>query len=291
MTRDGPAGAPAPSRPASPQAAAKYPAGPPDPAAPPAALEARHLTHRFFTAEGVLDVLDGVSLCAGSGELVAIIGPSGCGKSTLFNIVAGLLEPASGSVLVHGREVEARPGLVGYMPQKDLLLPWKSVLDNAALPLELRGMTRRHAREEVRPWLDRFGLAGFERYRPAALSGGMRQRVALLRTFLSGRDTLLLDEPFGALDALTRADMQEWLLEVWDTFRKSVVLVTHDVDEAIFLADRVYVMSPRPGRIAAEIEISLARPRAYDDVTTTPLFAALRRELLARLRRQDGRRR
>jgi ABC-type nitrate/sulfonate/bicarbonate transport system ATPase subunit len=170
------------------------------------------------------------------------------------------------------------------MPQRDLLLPWRSVLDNAAIPLELRGVPRNRAREEAASWFPRFGLQGFERSYPARLSGGMRQRAALLRTFLTGRDILLLDEPFGALDALTRADMQEWLLDIWTGLAKTIVLVTHDVDEAIYLADRVCVMSPRPGTIEREIDIPLPRPRNHDAIVTSAAFAELKRTILNALR-------
>jgi len=236
----------------------------------PAAIEARALSRHFVD----------VSLAAGAGEFVSIIGPSGCGKTTLFNILAGLERPNAGAVLMDGADSTGQPGGVGYMLQKDLLLPWKSTLDNAALGLQLQGVSWRRAREEARRWFLRFGLEGFEREYPHALSGGMRQRAALLRTFLARREVLLLDEPFGALDALTRAEMQEWLLDVWAEFDKTIVLVTHDVDEAIFLSDRVYVMTPRPGRVAAEVEISLPRPRVYDKVVTSVPFLALKRELL-----------
>lgn len=246
----------------------------------PAAIEARALSRHFETRAGALPALVDVSLAAGSGEFVSIIGPSGCGKTTLFNILAGLERPNAGAVLLDGADSTGQPGGVGYMLQKDLLLPWKSTLDNAALGLQLQGVSWRRAREEARRWFPRFGLEGFEREYPHALSGGMRQRAALLRTFLARREVLLLDEPFGALDALTRAEMQEWLLDVWAEFDKTIVLVTHDVDEAIFLSDRVYVMTPRPGRVAAEVEISLPRPRVYDKVVTSVPFLALKRKLL-----------
>ena len=250
----------------------------------PAGIEARAISKHFETRAGVLPALVDVSLAAGAGEFVSIIGPSGCGKTTLFNILAGLEPPSSGGVLLDGVERTSQPSGVGYMLQKDLLLPWKSTLDNAALGLQLQGVSWRRAREEARGWFPRFGLEGFEREYPHALSGGMRQRVALLRTFLARRAVLLLDEPFGALDALTRAEMQGWLLDVWTEFGKTIVLVTHDVEEAIFLSDRVYVMTPRPGRIAAAVEIALPRPRVYDEAVTSVPFLALKRKLLDSLR-------
>jgi ABC-type nitrate/sulfonate/bicarbonate transport system ATPase subunit len=246
-------------------------------------LAAEGISHGFRVDGGQLEVLDRVSISAGAGELVAIVGPSGCGKSTLLTILAGLLVPEHGQVRVDGQEVTGHLGFTASMPQKDLLLPWKRLLDNTAVALELRGASRHEARAEARSWFPRFGLAGFERHYPATLSGGMRQRAALLRTVLTGRDILLLDEPFGALDALTRADLQAWLLDIWSELRKTILLVTHDVDEAIYLADRVYVMSPRPGRILCDLRIDLPRPRTHAEVVTTAPFAALKREVLRAL--------
>ena len=248
-------------------------------------LEATNITKSFQLEGRSLPVLEDVTLVAERGEFVSIIGPSGCGKSTLFNLIAGLDVPARGAIRIDGLDVTGRLGLVGYMPQKDLLLPWKTVLDNTTLGLELRGVPRKRARQEARSHFPQFGLEGYERQYPAALSGGMRQRAALLRTVLSRRDILLLDEPFGALDALTRLDMQEWLLDVWEGLGKTVLFVTHDVDEAIYLGDRVYVMSPRPGRIEAVAEVPLARPRAHDQVVTSDAFGRLKGELLSALRR------
>jgi ABC-type nitrate/sulfonate/bicarbonate transport system ATPase subunit len=230
-----------------------------------------------------MPVLQDVTLAAAEAGFVSIVGPSGCGKSTLFNILAGLLSPTAGRVLIDGEDVTGRLGLMAYMPQKDLLLPWKTVLDNTIIGLELLGVSRKRARQEALALFPRFGLAGFERQYPATLSGGMKQRAALLRTVLSRRDILLLDEPFGALDALTRADMQAWLLDIWEAFSKTILFITHDVDEAIYLSDRVYVMSPRPGTIIHVVNIPIARPRAYEEVVTSEQFATLKRELLSRL--------
>ncbi len=250
------------------------------------AIEGRAISHHFEVAGDRMPVLDDVSLAVGRGEFVSVIGPSACGKSTLLNLLTGLETPASGQVLIDGRIVTGQLGRTGYMPQKDLLMPWKTVLDNTCLGLELAGAGRRQAREVALSWFPRFGLKGFDRVYPSALSGGMRQRAALLRTFLAGRDILLLDEPFGALDALTRAAMQEWLLDIWSDSGKTVLLVTHDIDEAIYLSDRVYVMTPRPGRIAGTFDVPFARPRRYEDIVTSSSFGSLKRSLLALLKQR-----
>jgi NitT/TauT family transport system ATP-binding protein len=210
-----------------------------------------------------------IDLAVGEHEVVAVVGPSGCGKTTLLELIAGLQEPDEGTVSAP----EA-----SYMPQSDLLLPWRDALANAALALECQGVPRSEARRRAEPLFERFGLAEFERARPAELSGGMRQRVAFLRTLLPGRQVLLLDEPFGALDSITRASMQRWLADALEREPRTVVLVTHDVEEAVFLADRVVVLSPRPGRVVAEIEVDLERPR---DVTGAEFTAVKRRALEA----------
>ena len=229
-------------------------------------------------AENVTALRD-VGIEIGDGEFVSIVGPSGCGKSTLFNIIAGLVKPSSGRVLLDGSQPDDLLGRVGYMPQRDLLMPWRTVLDNTTLGLELNGMKKKEAHKVALGEFARFGLAGFEKQWPAKLSGGMKQRAALLRTFLAGRDLMLLDEPFGALDALTRAQMQEWLLDVWQEDRKTILFVTHDVEEAIYLSDRVYVMSGRPGRVSLSVDVHLARPRP-PEVMMEPEFLELKQRLL-----------
>jgi ABC-type nitrate/sulfonate/bicarbonate transport system ATPase subunit len=238
-------------------------------------LELRGLGKRF----GELEVLRELSLEARAGEFVAILGPSGCGKSTAFSILTGGTSASEGEVRIDGTAGGVPAGRFAYMPQSDALLPWRRVLGNATLGLEVRGMPRRQARERVRPLLPTFGLDGFERSYPFQLSGGMRQRAALLRSVVQECEVLLLDEPFGALDALTRAEMQRWLESVWAQFRWTVVLVTHDVREAVYLADRVYVLSPRPGTVVAELAIRLPRPRSLTD----PRLAELETELLSHL--------
>jgi ABC-type nitrate/sulfonate/bicarbonate transport system ATPase subunit len=233
--------------------------------------------------------IGGVSFDVPVGSFVSLVGPSGCGKSTLLRVLAGLLAPSAGSASVHGRSVVGRPGLVGYMPQRDLLLPWRRALDNACLGADVAGTDRRRSRARARELFARFGLAGFERSWPSELSGGMRQRLALLRTYLIGSDVLLLDEPFGALDAITRRQLYQWLQELWLTDGgtsqerpMTALFVTHDVEEALFLSDVVHVMSPRPGRITATVEVDAPRPRRAAAVTEAP-FVALKASLLASL--------
>jgi NitT/TauT family transport system ATP-binding protein len=220
------------------------------------------VSRTFTTRRGPVQALAGMSLRARRDQVVAVVGPSGCGKSTLLELICGLQRPDAGSVT-------AAPAAL--MPQRDLLLPWLSALDNASLALRARGVARDEARRTAAPWLERFGLEGFERSRPAELSGGMRQRVSFLRTLLAGKPVLALDEPFAALDAITRHEMQGWLAHVLETEPRTVVLVTHDVEEAILLADRVVVMSPRPGRAVAEIEPDLPRPRRATDLAVVEL--------------------
>jgi len=210
----------------------------------------------FTTPRGRVEALAGMSLRADAHEVVAVVGPSGCGKTTLLELICGLQAPDTGSV---------RAAPAALMPQRDLLLPWLSAIDNAGLALRARGVSRDEARTTAAPWLERFGLERFEHTRPAELSGGMRQRVSFLRTLLAGKPVLALDEPFAALDAITRQEMQGWLAHVLASEPRTVILVTHDVEEAVMLADRVVVMSPRPGRTVAEMEITLARPRRRTD--------------------------
>src|SRR4029078_12066654 len=223
-----------------------------------------HLDHvgmAFTTPGGIFRALEPIDLEIETGRFVSLVGPSGCGKSTLFNVTAGLLQPTEGRVLIDGEDATGTIGRVGYMLQKDLLLPWRTVLDNVILGMEIQGMPLREARERALPLLQKYGLAGFEDLYPNSLSGGMRQRAALWRTLLFATDVILLDEPFGALDAQTKAQMQEWLMQLWSDFKKTVVFITHDVEEAIYLSDEIHVMGTRPGRILESIPIALPRPR------------------------------
>lgn len=196
------------------------------------------------------------------GEFISIVGPSGCGKSTLFNIISGILPPSEGYVLLDNRDITAETGYVGYMLQKDLLLPWMSVIDNIMLGLTVKGKKDPELKKEFIQLATRYGLGDFIDHYPGALSGGMKQRVALMRTLAMQTGVILLDEPFGALDAQTRLAMQQWLLKVWAEHRRTVVFVTHDIDEAIFLSDRIVVMTPRPGKIDTVLQVGIERPRA-----------------------------
>jgi putative hydroxymethylpyrimidine transport system ATP-binding protein len=245
--------------------------------------EAKLVVDAVTKAFGTLPVLDGVTLDVAPGEFVSVIGPSGCGKSTLFNVIAGLERPDGGRVLVDGADATGRTDPFAYMPQQDLLFPWRSVLDNTALGLEVAGVPRREARRRAGELFAPFGLAGFEDARPGDLSGGMRQRAALLRTVVQDRAVLLLDEPFGALDSLTRTDMQTWLDGVRARFDWTVLLITHDIREAVRMSDRVVVLGPRPATVRREVPVDLPRPRTAAMVTTPP-FAEVEERVLDALR-------
>ena len=234
------------------------------------AVTVQDVTRTFIARDRTVKALDGMSLAANAGEIVAVVGPSGCGKTTLLELICGLQTPDQG-------RCEALPAAL--MPQRDLLLPWRSAIDNAALALRVHGLSAEAARAQAAPYFERVGLAGFEQARPAELSGGMRQRVAFLRSLLAGKPVLALDEPFGALDTMTRQEMQGWLAAVLTSEPRTVVLVTHDVEEAVVLGDRVVVMSARPGRALAEIPVGLARPRRRTD----PGVVACRERVLAAL--------
>jgi ABC-type nitrate/sulfonate/bicarbonate transport system ATPase subunit len=233
----------------------------------------------FRTPSGAFHALAPVTLAIPQGRFVSLIGPSGCGKSTIFNVIAGLLEPSGGRVIIDGVDATGTIGRVGYMLQKDLLLPWRTVLDNVILGMEIQGVPLAEARARALPLLNRYGLNGFEYLYPNSLSGGMRQRAALLRTLLFDTDVILLDEPFGALDAQTKLQMQEWLLQLWSDFGKTVLFVTHDVEEAIYLSDEVHVMGTRPGRIIETIPVALPRPRIRSS-SLSPEFLVIKERCL-----------
>jgi ABC-type nitrate/sulfonate/bicarbonate transport system ATPase subunit len=245
-----------------------------------AAIELRDIHHRF----GEVAALADVTFTIHRHERLGIVGPSGCGKSTLLSAIAGLIQPDEGTIEIdEATTPKQRLGQCALMPQRDLLLPWRTAIDNAAIALENRGMKRSQARDRTRPLFERFGLAEFEERTPSELSGGMRQRVAFLRTLMAEKDILLLDEPFAALDSITRSGMQEWLLGALEQEPRTVLLVTHDVDEALLLTHRVIVMSARPGRIVRTLETDLQRDRPRREVVTSPEFASLKEAALEAL--------
>jgi len=235
---------------------------------------------------GETAVLDDITLHVERGEFVSILGPSGAGKSTLFRLLTGALAPDRGTVHLNGAPIVANSRAFAYLPQRDALLPWRRIIDNVTLGLEVQGMPRAEARAKVSPLMPEFGLDGFAHHFPAQLSGGMRQRAALLRTVVQDRPVQLLDEPFGALDALTRMTLQRWLESRWQAARWTTLLITHDVREAVALSDRIYVLSRRPARVIAEFTVTAARPRLGRALP--PEAVALEARLLETLLTQTG---
>ncbi len=241
-----------------------------------ATIRLDHVTRRFpLGPEGAFTAVEDVSFQVHPGEFVSVVGPSGCGKSTLLGMVSGLLPPSAGRILVEGEEVTGINRKLGYLFQRDALLPWKTVLENVALPLVFRGCSAREARTRAWAWIQRVGLAGFEGYHPHQLSGGMRKRASLATTMVYEPDIILMDEPFSALDVQTRNLMENELLEIWAQERKTVLFITHDLEEAIALSDRVIVMTASPGRVKGAYDIPLGRPRSVTEVRFHPAFGAL----------------
>jgi NitT/TauT family transport system ATP-binding protein len=256
-------------------------ATPADPAMPGVGLSIRDLGHSY----GELRTIERLDLELPEHGVLGLVGPSGCGKSTLLELISGLQEPTSGEIeLGEASDARGRLARCAYMPQRDLLLPWLTAIDNAALALRNRGIRRGAARREAGLLFDRFGLAGFERSKPAELSGGMRQRVAFLRTLVAGKPVLALDEPFASLDAITRAEMQEWLASALEADPRTVVLVTHDVEEALYLCDRVVVLSARPARVVKGLSAPAPRAPDRDEAVTDPEFVAARERAMQALR-------
>jgi putative hydroxymethylpyrimidine transport system ATP-binding protein len=235
-------------------------------------LSIQELSYSF---EEEKPIFQGLTFDVKRGEFVSVIGASGSGKSTLFKLVTGLLEPDQGDILIDGQRTGKRLGSVGYMPQRDLLLPWRTVLENVLLPLEVTKERKQAKLPEIKEWLARFGLADYENTYPKELSGGMKQRVAFLRTLMTGKELLLLDEPFGALDSMTKRNMHQWLLGLWGELQKTVLFITHDLEEAILLSDRVYVLHDKGMK---EMKVTLPRPRSSQLIYQSE-FITMRKEL------------
>ena len=243
-----------------------------------AQLKVSHVSKAFSDQE----VLKDVTLELHDNELVSLLGVSGGGKTTLFNVISGLLKPEEGQVILDGKDITGQPGNVSYMLQKDLLLPYRTVEDNVALPLIIKGEKKKEARKKVRPYFAEFGLEGTEKKYPSQLSGGMRQRAALLRTYMFSDKIALLDEPFSALDTLTKSAMHKWYLKVMEQIHLSTIFITHDIDEAILLSDRIYLLTGQPGKITGEIKICQPKPRR-EDFNLTPEFLEYKRQILEEL--------
>lgn len=242
-------------------------------------LEVKEISKSFDNEK----IIDNVSLSLDKGEIAALLGVSGSGKTTLFNIIAGLSKPDKGSVLLDNEEITGAPGKISYMLQKDLLLPHKTILDNVALPLVIKGMKKSEARQRALPLFCRFGLSDTEKKYPSQLSGGMKQRAALLRTYLFSEKVALLDEPFSALDMLTKADIHQWYLDIMDEIKLSTLFITHDIDEAILLSDKIYILSGKPATIVKEITINEPKPRSRD-FALTESFLAYKKQITAQLK-------
>ena len=250
-------------------------------------LELTDVTVSFpFPGGKRLTALEGMNLSVEKGELVALIGPSGCGKTTVLNLLSGQVRPTAGTVRLGGEAVEGMTPSLGYLSQADTLLPWRTVLDNVALPLELRGVSRKERREKAAALMGDMGLAGFEKSWPQKLSGGMRKRAAIARVLAANPSVLMLDEPFGPLDAFTKEKLQDDILTLWEKSGCTILYVTHELTEAIALADRVILMSARPGRIVREYPVPLPRPRRVMDVKFRPEFVALEKTLWQDLQRE-----
>lgn len=241
-------------------------------------LVTKHITKSF----GDKKVLEDISITLHDQELVSLLGVSGGGKTTLFNIIAGILSPDNGEVILNGQEITSKTGNVSYMLQKDLLLPFKTIEDNVSLPLVIKGMKKKEARETVQEYFAEFGLEGTQKQYPAMLSGGMKQRAALLRTYLFSKEVVLLDEPFSALDTITKTSMHNWYLSIMEKIKLSTLFITHDIDEAILLSDRIYLLTGAPGKITKEIVIEEPKPRDSQFMLTEK-FLQYKKEIIASL--------
>jgi NitT/TauT family transport system ATP-binding protein len=265
----------------------------PEAGAPPGApkIEARGIRKVFSSRRGEVTAIDGVDFSAAAGEFISIVGPSGCGKSTFLYIVGGFVDATEGTVVVDGSAVSGPDPSRGIVFQEFVLFPWKTVMGNITYGLAERGVPRSERRERARQLIDTVKLTGFERHYPKELSGGMKQRVALARTLIMDPDVLLMDEPFGAIDAQTRMLLQAELIQIWERTKKTVLFVTHSVDEALYLSDKVYVLSSRPARVKEVIDVDLPRPRGPEQIVGTEAYGRLHRRiwgLLEQEQRGDG---
>lgn len=252
-----------------------------------AALDIKNVSKSFGDKRRQTKVLDHLSLTVAPGEFVSIVGPSGCGKSTLFQMIGGLIRPdGSGSVQMNGQDITGQRGHIAYVPQQPALFPWRTTLENIVLAQEIHGVSAAGAREAALEWMPKAGLSGFEESYPHMLSGGMQQRVAFLRGLLSPQEVMCLDEPFSALDALTREDMQRWLLDLWEKNRRTVLFITHSIEEALLLSDRIILLSGRPARVLHTVEVPFPRPR-HEEITEAPDFLRLRREMTDLMREEQ----
>ena len=235
-----------------------------------------------FSYDGKENVIEDININLEANELVCLLGVSGCGKTTLFNVISGLNKPSRGNVILDGEDITGKPGKISYMLQKDLLLPYRTIEDNVALPLIIKGEKKKTARSKAIPYFKDFGLEGTQKKYPGELSGGMRQRAALLRTFMFSHNVALLDEPFSALDALTKSEIHNWYLDVMEKIKLSTLFITHDIDEAVLLSDRIYLLSGKPGKITNKIVIDEPKPRS-SEFTLTEKFLKYKRQIINEL--------
>lgn len=242
-------------------------------------LEARNITYSY---DNKVNVIENIQISVGEGEIVCLLGVSGGGKTTLFNVISGLNRPQQGEILLDGEDITGVPGKISYMLQKDLLLPYRTIEANAALPLIIRGVKKKEAIAKVNPYFAEFGLEGTQKMYPSELSGGMRQRAALLRTYMASNSVALLDEPFSALDTLTKSEMHRWFLNVMEKIDLSILFITHDIDEAILISDRIYLLGGKPGTITDEIIINEPKPRR-SDFNLTDEFLQYKRQIISKL--------